>query len=308
MNLYDREAVMLIALLLAAMILAVFAYAVALARVVRADRVRPRLEAMGLGAVVNFFDTLGIGSFAPTAAWLKFRRLVPDRLIPPTMVVGLTPPAMAESFIFMNFYAVVVDALLLVGCALAMFAGGILGAPLVARARVWIVQLIVAIGLALAAVAYAMSNMGWFPAGGTAAGLPLGLTLVAIAASFGFGILANFGVGNYAPTMAMLSLMGMDPHLAFPIMAAGACLMGAGASVRHIAIAEVDLRIVLGLAVGGIPAVLVAAFIVREMPIDILRWLVFVVVVYASAVMFRAAAIGRRIEKAAAISPAVAVS
>jgi len=297
---------MLIALLLTAMLLAVLVYAVALARVVLARRVGLNLEAIGLGAVVNFFDTLGIGSFAPTTAWLKFRRLVPDRLIPPNMVVGLTPPAMAESFIFMNFYAVVVDALLLAGCALAMFAGGVLGAPLVARARVWIVQLIVAIGLALAAAAYAMSNLGWFPAGGTAAGLPLGLTLVAIAASFGFGILANFGVGNYAPTMAMLSLMGMDPHLCFPIMAAGACLMGAGASVRHIAIGEIDLRIVLALAIGGIPAVLVAAFIVKEMPIDILRWLVFVVVVYASAIMFRAAYLCRQAERTD-VSP-VAVS
>jgi uncharacterized membrane protein YfcA len=270
---------MLVVLLLAAMVLAVLAYAFALGRVLLSRRVRPSLEAMGLGAVVNFFDTLGIGSFAPTTAWLKFRRLVPDRLIPPTMVVGLTPPAMTESFIFMNFYAVIVDALLLVGCALAMFAGGVLGAPLVARARVWIVQIIVAIGLALAATAYAMSNLGWFPAGGTAAGLPLGLTLVAIAACFGFGILANFGVGNYAPTMAMLSLMGMDPHLAFPIMAAGACLMGAGASVRHLDFGQIDLRVVLGLAIGGIPAVFVAAKIVREMPIEILRLLVFVVVV-----------------------------
>ena len=299
---------MLVALLLAAMVLAVLAYAAALGRVLLGRRVRPNLEAIGLGAVVNFFDTLGIGSFAPTTAWMKFRRLVPDRLIPPTMVVGLTPPAMAESFIFMNFYAVVVDALLLVGCALAMFAGGVVGAPLVARARVWIVQLIVAIGLALAAAAYAMSNLGWFPAGGTATGLPLGLTLVAIAACFGFGILANFGVGNYAPTMAMLSLMGMDPHLAFPIMAAGACLMGAGASVRHIEIGQIDLRIVLGLAIGGIPAVFVAAYLVREMPIEILRWLVFVVVVYASAIMFRAAYLCRSAEKAGPDAAPVAVS
>jgi hypothetical protein len=93
-----------------------------------------------------------------------------------------------------------------------------------------------------------------------------------------------------------------------PIMAAGACLMGAGASVRHIAIGQIDLRVVLGLAIGGIPAVLVAAFIVREMPVEILRWLVFVVVVYACAIMSRAAWIGRRAEKAGvAVSP-VAVS
>jgi uncharacterized membrane protein YfcA len=90
----------------------------------------------------------------------------------------------------------------------------------------------------------------------------------------------------------------MDPRLCFPIMATGGSLMGAGASVRHFAIGEVDLRIVLGLAIGGIPAVLVAAFLVKSMPLEILRWLVFGVVVYAASVMARAAVIGRRQEQA----------
>jgi uncharacterized membrane protein YfcA len=298
--------VMLIALVVAIGV-AVLAYAVALARAAIAQRVRPSVEALGLGAVVNFFDTLGIGSFATTTAWLKFRKLVPDRLIPPTMVVGLTPPAMAQSIIFLILLGVKVDPLLLVGCALATLVGGIVGAPLVARARVWIVQLTVAIGLALAATAYAMTNLHLFPGGGTATGLPIAPTLAAILASFGFGILANFGVGNYAPTLVMLSLMGMDPKLCFPIMAAGGSLMGAGASVRHCAIGQIDLRIVLGLAIGGIPAVLVAAFLVKEMPVDILRWLVFVVVLYTSAVMFRAAFLNRRQEKAGAAQAAVPV-
>ena len=298
---------MLIALLFV-LGLAVLVYAVALARVAIGQRVRPNVEALGLGAVVSFFDTLGIGSFAPTTAWLKFRRLVPDRLIPPTMIVGLTPPAMAQSIIFLILLGVLVDPLLLFGCAMATLLGGVVGAPLVARARVWIVQLTVGIGLLLAATAYAMTNLHLFPGGGSATGLPVGLTIAAILASFGFGILANFGVGNYAPTLVMLSLMGMDPRLCFPIMAAGGSLMGAGASVRHIAIGQIDLRIVLGLAIGGIPAVLVAAFIVASMPLDILRWLVFVVVLYTSAVMFRAAAIGRREEKAGVVASPVAVS
>jgi uncharacterized membrane protein YfcA len=176
--------------------------------------------------------------------------------------------------------------------------GGIVGAPLVARARVWVVQLTVAAGLLLAAAAYAMTSFNLFPGGGSASGLPPAQTTVAIAASFGFGILANFGVGNYAPTLVLLSLMGMDPRLCFPIMAAGGFLMGAGASVRHFAIGEVDLRIVLGLAIGGIPAVLVAALLVKSMPVGILRWMVFAVVLYTAIVMLRAALRGRRAETA----------
>jgi uncharacterized membrane protein YfcA len=284
---------MLIALLIL-LGLAMLIYAAALARASLRQRVGPAAEAIGLGAIVSFFDTLGIGSFAPTAAWFKFRKLVPDRLIPPTMVAGLTPPAMAESVIFLILLGVKVDPLLLFGCAFATLVGGVVGAPLVARARVWVVQLTVAIGLALAGAAYAMTNLHLFPGGGTAAGLAPAPTIIAIAASFGFGLLANFGVGNYAPTLVMLSLMGMDPRLCFPIMAAGGSLMGAGASVRYFAIAQIDLRIVLGLAIGGIPAVIVAAFIVKSMPIDLLRWLVLLVVIYAAAVMARAALDGRR--------------
>ncbi|HET7816979.1 MAG TPA: sulfite exporter TauE/SafE family protein [Sphingomicrobium sp.] len=284
---------MLIALLLP-LSLAILLFGAILVRAAVAQRVAPNLEAMTLGAVVGFFDTLGIGSFAPTTAWMKFRRMVPDRLIPPTMLVGLTPPAMMQAIIFLILLGVVVDPVLLVGCALALLAGGLLGAPLVARARVWVVQLVVGIALLLAAAAYAMTNLHLFPGGGTASSLPLVPTIIAIVANFIFGLLLNFGVGNFAPSLVMFGLMGMDPRYAFPIMAGGAALTGAGASIRHILIGEIDLRIVIGLAVGAIPAVLVAAFLVKEMPVEMLRWLVIVVVLYASAVMFRAAWAGRR--------------
>src|SRR4051812_24439683 len=211
---------MLIAILVP-LALAILLYAVILARAAISERAVPKLEAIVLGAVVNFFDTLGIGSFATTTAWLKFRRMVPDRLIPPTMLAGLTPPVMAESIIFLILLGVLVGPVLLFGCAMATLVGGLVGAPLVPRARVWVGQVTVGIGLLLAAAAYVMTNLHLFPGGGTAAGLPPGQTIVAIIASFGFGVLANFGVGNYAPTLVMLSLMGMDPRLCFPIMAAG---------------------------------------------------------------------------------------
>lgn len=295
---------MLIALLIP-LGLAILVYGFALARAAFAQRATPRLETVVLGAIVSFFDTLGIGCFAPTTAWLKLRRLVPDRLIPPTLLVGLTPPAITESIIFLILLGVGVDPVLLFGCAIANLLGGLFGAPLVVRARVWIVQLVVAIGLLLAATAYTMQNLGLFPGGGAAAGLPPALTVAVIAVNFLFGVLMNFGVGNYAPMLVMLSLMGMDPHLCFPIMATGASLMGASASVKHIQIGQIDLRIVIGLAIGGIPAVLVAAFIVKEMPVELLRWLVIVVVLYAAAVMLRAAAIGRRTHKAEAATAPV---
>ena len=284
---------MLIALLVP-IALATLAFMIILARAALASRATPSPEALMLSVIVNFFDALGIGSFAPTTAWLKFRKLVPDRLIPPTMIVGLGPPTMAESVIFLILLGVKVDPVLLVGCSIAVLLGGMLGAPLVARARVWIVQLTVAVGLTLAALFYALANLNLMPGGGTASGLSLALTIAAIVANFGFGVLLNFGVGNYAPTLVMFSLMGMDPRLVFPIMATGAALMVAGAGARHIQIGQIDLRVVLGFAIGGVPAVIFAALLVKKMPLEYLRWGVMVVVLYAAAVMFRAALLGRR--------------
>ena len=298
---------MLIALLIP-LALAILVYALVLARTAIAARATPKVEALLLGAVVNFFDTFGISSFAQTTAWMKFRRMVPDRLIPPTMIAGLTPPAMAESIVFLWLLGVRVDPVLLFGAAMATFVGGVVGAPLVVRARAWIVQMTVAIGLALAGIAFVLSIAGRLPVGGTASGLPIGLTTIAIAVSFLLGLLANFGVGNYAPTLVMLSLMGMDPHYCFPIMASGASLMGAGSSMRFIKVPELDLRIVVGLTLGGIPAVLVAALIVKKMDVDLLRYVITVVVFYTAVVMARAAVKGHREHRAGGATAPLAAS
>jgi uncharacterized membrane protein YfcA len=294
---------MLIALLVP-IVLATLVFTIVLVKASIVARAWPTVETLALGAVVNFFDTLGIGSFAPTTAWLKFRKLVPDRLIPPTILVGLTVGAVVESIIFLLRLGVKVDPVLLVGCILACTTGGLIGAPLVHKTRVWIVQLIVAIGLTLAAIAYgldalAAANFHLIPGSGTATSLPLALTIIAIVANFCFGVLLNYGVGNYAPTLVALSLMGMDPRLCFPIMAGAAALMGATSSIRHINTGNLDLRVVVGLTVAGIPAVLVAAYLVVSMPIEYLRWLVIIVVLYAATIMLRAALLGRREETTA---------
>lgn len=240
------------------------------------------LEPAIFATVTNFFDTLGIGSFAPTLAWMRFRHMVPDQRIPMTMLAGYTPPVFVQSIIFLILLGVSVDLTLLLTSAVAIIAGAVIGAPIAARSPVRTVQLIVAGALLLAAIFYSLSNLGLMPVGGEAAELPVPLMIVAVAASFIFGVLLNFGVGNYAPTLAMLSLMGMNPRLAFPIMAFGAALAGAAASSRLVKLANLDLRIVLSLAIGSIPGVLVAAFIVKEMPLTMLRWLVVVVVTYAA--------------------------
>lgn len=288
---------MLVALLVP-LALASLVFTVILVRAAIANRTRPSTEAMVLGAVTNFFDTLGIGSFAPTMAWFKFRRLVPDRLIPSTMLVGHSLPSILQAFIFLILLGLLVDPVLIVGCAIALMFGGLIGAPLVARTRLWLIQLIVAVALLIAAALYTMSNLQLMPVGGTANSLPLNLTVIAIAANFVLGILLNFGIGHYAPSLAMLSLMGLDPRLAFPIMATGGALTIAAAGTRHVLIGHLDLRMATGIVIGGILAVFAAAFIVKELPLEALRWLVTAVVLYAAGLMLHAALTGRRTHKA----------
>ena len=273
--------------------LAILVFGLILIRAAVARRSVPNPEAVVLGGTTNFFDTLGIGSFAPTMAWLKFRRLVPDNVIPQTMLVGHSLPTMAQAVIFLVLLGVLVDPVLLVGCMIALLMGGLLGAPLVARTKIWVIQFTVALALLVAAVLYTMTNLNLMPGGGTVSGLPIGLTVIAIIANFLFGILLNFGIGHYAPSLIMFSLMGLDPRLCFPIMAGGGALTVAGAGARHISIGQIDLKIALGMAIGGVPAVLVAAFVVKSMPLETLRWLVIVVVLCAAGVMFRCALTGR---------------
>lgn len=250
----------------------------------------PGPEAIILGAVANFFDTLGIGSFAPTTAWLRFRRMTPDSFIPATLNVGHALPTMVQSAVFLVLLGVHVDPMLLVSCIVAAVAGAVVAAPLMVRAPVRVVQGVVGVALLIAAALYAMSNLDLMPIGGTAAALEPRLLWIAVAAHFVMGMLMAFGIGLYAPSLILLSLLGLDPRLAFPVMASACAFLMPTTGFRYIKAERIDLRIVIGIALGGIPAVLVAAFVVKEMPIEPLRWAVVVVVLYAAALLLRAAA------------------
>lgn len=296
---------MVLYVLLALLGVLALAFTIALVRrAAQRKQLSINLEAVGLGAVTNFFDTLGIGSFAPTTAWIKFRKLVPDDYIPAILNAGHALPTVAQSAIFLVLLGVHVSPVLLVACIVAAVAGAVLGAPIVLRAPVRLIQGVVGIALLIAASLYAMSNLGLFPTGGDATSLEGAKLYIAIGAHFVMGVLMSFGIGLYAPSLILLSLLGLDPRLAFPIMASCCAFLMPSTGFRFIASERIDLRVVLGLALGGIPAVLVAAFIVKEMPIVWLRWGVVVVVLYAALLLVRSAFVGESKQAA----PATATS
>jgi uncharacterized membrane protein YfcA len=241
---------------------------------------RPGPVDLVIGAVTNFFDTLGIGAFAPTTAVFKLLRRVPDEQIPGTLNVGHALPTVAQALIFIA--VVKVDPVTLVGMIAAAVVGAWVTVAFVARAPRRTLQLSMGLALLVAALLFLASVLGWMPAGGEARGLTGARLAVAIGANFVLGGLMMLGIGLYAPCLILVSLLGMSPVVAFPIMM-GSCafLMPVGGS-RFVASGRYSLAAALGLTLGGVPAVLAAAFIVKSLPLDWLRVLVVVAASYAA--------------------------
>jgi uncharacterized membrane protein YfcA len=246
-----------------------------------------RAEGIALGAVTNFFDTLGIGAFAPSTAWIKFRALVPDNAIPAVLNTGHALPAVAQALVFITL--VEVDVTLLLGCIAAAVVGAMIGAPIVQRMPLKRLQGFVGSALLIAAMLFAAKNLNMLPSGGVALALPMGFMIAAFVAHLAMGALMTAGIGLYAPSLALLSLMGLDPKAAFPIMMGCCAFLMPSSGFTFMKSDRIDHRMVLAMALGGIPAVLFAAFVVKEMPMDMLRWLVVGVVFYAAIIMLRAA-------------------
>lgn len=251
------------------------------------NELAPKPEAIGLGAVTNFFDTLGIGSFAPTTAYLKLRQLAPDSYFPAILNAGHALPTVTQALIFITL--VQVSPVLLLACIAASVAGAIVGAPIVARAPIRLIQGIVGVALLIAAALYAMSNLNLMPVGGDALSLDGAYFALAVGAHFIMGVLMMFGIGLYAPSLIVLSLLGLNPAAAFPIMMGSCAFLMPISGFNFLKSERIDLRIVIGMALGGMPAVLLAAFVVKSLDLITLRWLVVIVVIYASVLLLRGA-------------------
>lgn len=280
-------------LLAALSVIALYFTSVLIGAARKRGELAPKPEAIGLGAVTNFFDTLGIGSFAPTTAWMKLRKMAPDSYFPAILNAGHALPTVTQALCFIA--TVRVDPILLVSCIVAAVAGAFVGAPIVQRAPLRLVQGVVGSALLVAASLYAMKNLGYIPGDDIGAlALPPTMFAIAVAGHFVLGALMMFGIGLYAPSLILLSMLGLNPVAAFPIMMGACAFLMPISSVRFVKSDRIDLRIVLGLALGGIPAVLLAVFVVWHLDLVTLRWLVVVVVLYASVLLLRGAFFGEK--------------
>jgi uncharacterized membrane protein YfcA len=252
---------------------------------------RPTGTELVIGFLTDFFDTLGIGSYAPTTSLFKFFKLVPDENIPGSLNVGHCIPTFAEAFIYITI--VTMEGKTLALMILASVLGAWLGAGIVVKwPRRWI-QVGMGIALVAAATFFTMKNLQLFPEGGATLGLE-GMKLVfGMAGIFVLGALMTLGIGAYAPTMILVSLLGMNPSAAFPIMMGSCAFLIPAANVKFIQNNRYSRGPSLGLTIGGVPGVLIAAFIAEKffkLPIATIRWGVIAVVLYTAVMMLRSAA------------------
>jgi uncharacterized membrane protein YfcA len=239
-----------------------------------------------IGFVVNFFDVLGIGAFAPQTALLKFTKQTEDRLLPGTMNVANTIPVLIQALIFIT--VIKVEPVTLVLMLASAAAGAILGVGVVAKLPEKTLRLVMGCALLVTASFMLARNMEWIQGGGNAIGLQGGKLILAVVANFVLGALMTVGIGLYAPCMALVFALGMSPQVAFPIMMGSCAFLMPPASIRFIREGAYNRKAAVGMAIPSIFAVLIAAFIVKSLPMVALRWVVIVVILYTAGVMLRA--------------------
>jgi uncharacterized membrane protein YfcA len=248
--------------------------------VFRGGFVMPTALQTAIGFVTAFLDTLGIGSFATTTAVYKLRNMVPVTLMPGTLNVGHTLPTIAQAFIYTQ--VVPVESATLVLMIVAAVAGSWLGAGVVARWPRRKIQIGMGLALLGAAALMLMTALQLFPVGGDTLGLA-GVRLgIGLAGNFVLGALMMLGIGLYAPCMILVYLLGMAPTAAFPIMMGSCAFLMPISSIRFVKTRAYHVQAALGLALGGLPAALIAALIVKSLPLRAVRWLVVFVVIYTA--------------------------
>jgi len=255
----------------------------------------PSLGQTAIGFFSNFLDTLGIGSYATTTSIYKLLRMVPDHRIPGTLLVGHMWPTVAQAVIYITIIEVEMPSLVLLIAASIL--GSWLGAGVVSAWPRRKIQ--VGMGLALLGAAGLMLTKAvhWLPAGGDTLGLHGWRMAAGLFGNFAFGALMNLGIGAYAPSLILFGFLGMNLKAIFPVMMGSCAFIMPTSGIRFIGRGNYAPRAALGLAIGGVPGVLLAAYVIKQLPVAYLLWLVIVVATYSALAMLGAARRERRAER-----------
>lgn len=243
-----------------------------------------------IGVLANFFDTLGIGSYATSTTAFKFTKSCPDELIPGTLNVAYAIPVVVEAVVFIQ--KVTVDPLTLVLMIGSAILGAVIGASVVSK---WDLKKVrIALGAALIALAIVMVckllGVGPFGIVGTATALTGVKLVIGVVANFVLGALMIVGLGLYAPCMALVLLLGMSADVAFPIMMGSCAFLMPSAGIKFVKEGKYNRASSLVLTVTGVIGVLIACFIITSLPLTVLTWIVTAVMIICAVIFFKDAA------------------
>ena len=282
---------MFVAILLITLILLVIPFAGTLVKDVVAHKNEPMKKPhwfFGLtGFVANFLDTLGIGSFAIITAIFKTTKAVDDRIIPGTLNVANAIPIAVQAIIFIT--VIEVDIITLASLIVSATVGAWMGAGIIAKFDRKKIRLVMGVALFFTALLMILSMVGLIEGYGNATKLTGGLFIAGIVGNFILCVLMTAGIGLYAPCMAMLFLLGMQPLAVFPIMMGSCAFLMPVAGIKFIRKEKYARKPSVAIAIMGCVGVLIAAYLITSLPLKILKIVVIVVIIYTSVAMLHSA-------------------
>ena len=247
-----------------------------------------------IGLLANFFDTLGIGSFATSTTAFKFTKSCDDDLIPGTMNVCYAIPIAVEAFVFIQ--KVEIDSLTLILMIGSSIIGAVVGASIIAKLDINKIRIALACAMICLAIIMSCRLLGVGPFGivGTANILRGGKLVIGVVVNFILGALMMVGVGLYAPCMALCLLLGLSADMAFPIMMGSCAFLMPPGSIPFIKAGKYHRAAAIPLNISGIIGVLIACFVITSLPLTVLTWVVICVMIVCSVIFVNDAKKGMR--------------
>jgi uncharacterized membrane protein YfcA len=246
-----------------------------------------------IGFVANFFDTLGVGSYATTTSMVRFFKLMPDEKIPGSLNVGYVLPTMIQAYVTIHGVSglgvtvppIEVDPLTLILLIAAAILGAWLGAGVVASWPRRKIQLGMGFCLAAAAVIMIVRLTVFHSLDVGTSGLTGIKLIIGIVGLFGLGALMTLGIGLYAPCLILVTLLGMNDKSGYPIMMGACAFLMPVAVVRFIRARAYYPPAMLSMALAGIVAVPLAFKWFQNLDMKWVKIVVIFVVAYASITM-----------------------
>lgn len=232
-----------------------------------------------IGFVSNLLDTIGIGSFAVIIAMRRMLGVMPDdvKLIG-SMNIQAMVTALFQMIIFLHYIKLDIVTLLVAVSMIAL--GGYLSGTIVVRVNAKIVHKVMIIAFAFTGILLLLSQLNVLDINGGDDAIR-GIRLVIFAVfMLAAGFLPAFGVGYYSLVKTSIFLFGVNPIIAFPIMASASAYQMPVTSYSFIKNQKFYAKSTIIMIVSGVIGVMVAAPLISKVDSYTLKWILLGIVIY----------------------------